>query len=93
MENLTDTSTKYKHKIIKRNGIFYKLRFEIRLQSIQFRPGVIPPLQVQYKRLRLFYQCSKKHEYSLRIHITKYHFAKIEIDWLGYKYSQSGISP
>ena len=40
------------------------------------------------EHLKSIYQCSKKHEYSLRIHITKYHFAKIEIDWLGYKYSQ-----
>ena len=30
---------------------------------------------------------------NLRINLPKCHFGKLEIDWLGYHVSQSGISP
>ena len=30
---------------------------------------------------------------NLRINLSKCHFAKLEIDWLGYHISQSGILP
>ena len=35
----------------------------------------------------------KPDEDNLRINLQKRHFAKTEIEWLGYKFTQSGISP
>ena len=44
--------------------------------------------------LKLFYNClKKKDEDSLRVNLPKNQFAKTEIVWLGYKYTQSGIAP
>ena len=44
--------------------------------------------------LKLVYNCLKKlDEDNLRINIPKCHFAKTEIEWLGHKFSQSGIAP
>ena len=44
--------------------------------------------------LRLVYKCLKKlDEDNLRINLPKCHFAKTEIEWLGHKFSQSGIAP
>ena len=44
--------------------------------------------------LKLFYKCLKKlDEDNLRINLTKCHFAKTEIECLGYKLTQSGIAP
>ena len=39
-------------------------------------------------------KCLKKlDEHNLRINFQKCHFAKTEIEWLGYKFTQTGISP
>ena len=39
-------------------------------------------------------KCFKKlDEDNLRINLQKCHFAKTEIEWLGYKFTQTGISP
>ena len=35
----------------------------------------------------------KLDENNLRINLPKYHFTKTEIEWLDYKFSQSGFSP
>ena len=35
----------------------------------------------------------KLEEDNLRVNIQKCHFAKTEIEWLGYKFTQTGISP
>ena len=44
--------------------------------------------------LKLVYKCLKKlDEDNLRIKLPKCHFAKTEIEWLGHKFSQSGIAP
>ena len=44
--------------------------------------------------LKLVYKCLKKlDEDDLRINLPKCHFAKTEIEWLGNKFSQSGIAP
>ena len=43
-------------------------------------------LKYVYKRLK------KLVEDNLRINLPKYHFAKTEIEWLGYKFTQSGIT-
>ena len=44
--------------------------------------------------LKLLYKCLKKlDEDNLRINLPKCHFAKTEIEWLGHKFSQSGIAP
>ena len=44
--------------------------------------------------LKLVYKCLKKlDEDNLRINLLKCHFAKTEIEWLGHKFSQSGIAP
>ena len=44
--------------------------------------------------LKLIYKCLKKlDEDNLRINLPKCHFAKTEIEWLGHKFSQSGIAP
>ena len=44
--------------------------------------------------LKLVYKCLKKlDEDNLRINLPKCHFAKTEIEWLGHKFSQSGIAP
>ena len=32
-------------------------------------------------------------EENLRINLSNCHFAKTEIEWLGYKFTQSGIAP
>ena len=32
-------------------------------------------------------------EDKLRVNLQKCHFAKTEIEWLGYKFTQTGISP
>ena len=40
------------------------------------------------------FKCLKKlDDDNLRINLQKSHFAKIEIEWLGYKFTQTGISP
>ena len=39
-------------------------------------------------------KCLKKlDENNLKIYLQKCHFAKTEIEWLGYKFTQTGISP
>ena len=39
-------------------------------------------------------KCLKKlDEDNLRINLQRCHFAKTEIDWLGYKFTQTGMSP
>ena len=39
-------------------------------------------------------KCLKKlDEDNLRVNLHKCHFAKTEIEWLGYKFTQTGISP
>ena len=44
--------------------------------------------------LKLVYKGLKKlDEDNLRINLPKCHFAKTEIEWLGHKFSQSGIAP
>ena len=46
------------------------------------------------EHLKLVYKCLKKlDEDNLRINILKCHFAKTEIEWLGHKFTQSGIAP
>ena len=48
----------------------------------------------QEDHFNLVYQCLKKlDEDKLRISLSKCHFAKIEIEWLGYKFCQAGIFP
>ena len=38
-------------------------------------------------------KCFKKlEEDNLRIDLQKCHFARVEIEWLGYKFTQTGIS-
>ena len=44
--------------------------------------------------LKLVYKCLKKlNDDNLRINLPKCHFAKTEVEWLGHKYTQSGIAP
>ena len=44
--------------------------------------------------LALVFKCLQKLDYdNLRINLQKCHFAKSEIEWLGYKFTQTGISP
>ena len=44
--------------------------------------------------LNLVYKCLKKlDEDNLRINLPKCHFAKTETEWLGQKFSQSGVAP
>ena len=44
--------------------------------------------------LKLVYKCLKKlDDCNLRINLPKCHFAKTEIEWLGRKYTKSGIAP
>ena len=44
--------------------------------------------------LAYVHKCLKKlDEDNLRINLQKCHFAKSEIEWLGYKFTQTGISP
>ena len=44
--------------------------------------------------IKLIYQCLKNSdEENVGINLLKFHFAKTEIEWLGYKFSQSGIAP
>ena len=44
--------------------------------------------------LKLVYECFKKLDAdNLRINLPKCQFAKIEIEWLGHKFTQSGIEP
>ena len=44
--------------------------------------------------LMLVYKCLEKlDEDNLRINLPKCRFAKTEIEWLGYKFTQSGIAP
>ena len=44
--------------------------------------------------LAYVYKCPKKlDDDNLRINLQKCHFAKSEIEWLGYKFTQTGISP
>ena len=46
------------------------------------------------EHLKLVYRCLKKlDEDNLRINLYKCHFAKTEIEWLGHKFTQSGIAP
>ena len=46
------------------------------------------------EHLKLVYKCLKKlDEDNLRINLSKCHFAKIKIEWLGHKFTQSGIAP
>ena len=43
--------------------------------------------------LKLVYKCLQKLDYdNLRIILSKCHFAKTEIEWLGHKFTQSGIA-
>ena len=44
--------------------------------------------------LKIVYKCLKKlGEGNIRKNLPKCHFAKTEIEWLGHKFSQSGIAP
>ena len=44
--------------------------------------------------LKLVYKCLKKlDDDNLRINIPQCHFAKTEIEWLGHRFTQSGIAP
>ena len=44
--------------------------------------------------LKIHYKCLKKlDEDNLRINLRKGHFTKTEIEWLGYKFAQSGVAP
>ena len=44
--------------------------------------------------LAYVFKCLKKlDDDNLRINLQKCHFAKTEIEWLGYKFTQTGISP
>ena len=44
--------------------------------------------------LKLVYTCLKKmDEDNLRKHLPKCHFARTEIEWLGYKFTQSRVAP
>ena len=44
--------------------------------------------------LKLIYKCLKKLDQdNLRINLPKCHFAKTEIEWLGYKFIQSEVAP
>ena len=44
--------------------------------------------------LKLIYNCLPKlDEDNLRLNLPKCHFAKTEIEWLGHKFTQSGIAP
>ena len=46
------------------------------------------------EHLKLVYTCLQKlDEDNLRINLSKCHFAKTEIEWLGHKFTQSGIAP
>ena len=46
------------------------------------------------EHLKLVYKCLKKlDEDYLRINLSKCHFAKTKIEWLGHKFTQSGIAP
>ena len=46
------------------------------------------------EHLKLVYKCLKKLDVdNLRINLPKCHFAKTEIEWLGHKFTQSGIAP
>ena len=46
------------------------------------------------EHLKLVYKCLKKlDEDNLRVTLPKCHFAKIEIEWLGHKFTQSGTAP
>ena len=48
----------------------------------------------EYNHLSYVTKCLKKLvEDNLRIILQKCHFAKTEIEWLGYKFTQTGISP
>ena len=43
---------------------------------------------------KLVYKCLKKlDDKNLRINLPKCHFAKTEIEWLGHKFTHSGIAP
>ena len=45
------------------------------------------------EHLKLVYKCLKKlDEVNLRINLPNCHFAKTEIEWLGHKFTQSGIA-
>ena len=46
IENLIEYSTKYQYKRFKWNSILLNIGFEISLQSIKFRLGNLPPLQL-----------------------------------------------
>ena len=44
--------------------------------------------------LKLVYNCLKiLDDHNLRINLPKCHFAKTEIEWLGHKFTQSGVAP
>ena len=44
--------------------------------------------------LKHVYNCLKKLEaYNLRNNLSKCHFAKHQINWLGFTFSQSGVKP
>ena len=46
------------------------------------------------EHFKLVYRCLEKlDEDNLRINLPKCHFAKTEIEWLGHKFTQSGIAP
>ena len=46
------------------------------------------------EHLKLVYKYLKTlDEDNLRINLPKLHFAKTEIEWLGHKFTQSGINP
>ena len=46
------------------------------------------------EHLKLVYKCLKKlDEDNLRINLPNGYFAKTEIEWLGHKFTQSGIAP
>ena len=46
------------------------------------------------EHLKLVYNCLKKlDEDNLRIKLSKCHFTKTENEWLGHKFTQSGIAP
>ena len=44
--------------------------------------------------LKLVYKCLiKLDDHNLRINLPKCHFSITEIEWLGHKFTQSGIAP
>ena len=55
---------------------------------------IVVSLSSKEDQLKLVFNCLQKlDEDNLRTNLLKCHFAKTEIEWLGYKFTQSGIVP